>query len=225
MKRIKNQENFKKVLYSVSALGLCFVALFSFWMSNKDNNGVLPEETDVISQSETETKKDIQVNTPVTNVPDDRYDDITTQTQAPISVEFAFPLGNSISKEYSKDELVKNNTTGDWRIHKGVDIKGASGDRINAICDGTVTNLSHNALWGTVVTIDHDNGFVAKYYGLRKDSTVQPGDVIKINEKIGLLDEIPIESADGIHLHLEIYKDGVAVSPSAYLGKLVDISK
>ena len=225
MKNIKINEKFKRTTYSIIALALCIVALFSFWLANKNNAGVLPEETDVFTPTETETEKDIQVNTPVTNVPDDRVDETTSEVKPLLTVEFISPLKNSISKEYSKDELVKNNTTGDWRIHKGIDIKGSSGDRINAISDGIVTDLVYDELWGTIVTVDHDNGFVAKYYGLRKNSTVKPGDEIKTSEKIGLLDEIPIESSDGIHLHLELYKDGKLVSPSEYLDKKVDISE
>ncbi len=224
MKKTVNEEKIKRILYSAVALTLCIVALFSFWMANKDNNGVLPEETDVFSQTETQTQKEVQVNTPVTNIPDDRTE-TTTETHTPLTIEFAFPLKNSISKEFSHDELVKNKTTSDWRIHKGIDIKGASGDRINSIADGTVTELVNSPLWGTIVTVDHENGFIAKYYGLRKDSTVQPGDELKTNDKIGLLDEIPIEKEDGFHLHLEIYKNGVVVSPSSYLGKSVDISE
>ena len=222
MKKTVKKENAKRILYSVVVLILCFVTLFTFWKQNNNNDEFLPE-TNTSKTTETETRKEIEVNTPVTNVPDER-NDTTTTTEPLLTVEFAFPLKGSTIKEFSKNELVKNKTTEDWRIHKGIDIKGASGDRINAIDNGVVTELVHNAIWGTVVTIDHGNGFVAEYYGLRKDSTVKPGDEVKRNGKVGLLDEIPIEKSDGIHLHLELYKDGVAVSPSEYLGKSVDIS-
>ncbi len=221
MKKV-NDEKFKRILYSVSALVLCFVALFSFWQSNKDNDGTLPEVTDSFTEPSTKKIDEIQANTPVTNVPDDRYD-VETTTEPPKTVFYSFPLGDSVSKEFSGNELVKNVTTDDWRTHNGVDIKGALGDRVNAIADGTVTELTHNALWGTVITIDHGNGIVAKYYGLRKDSTVRAGDDVKANEKVGLLGEIPLESDDGVHLHIEITKDGKLVSPTAYLGKEVDI--
>ena len=222
MKKSVKQENAKRILYSVVVLALCFVTLFTFWKQNNDKGDFIPE-TETSTIAETETRREIEANTPITNVPDER--EVITTTTAPIlTVEFAFPLKSTVLKEFSKNELVKNKTTGDWRIHKGLDIKGASGDRINAIDNGTVTELTHNALWGTKVTVDHGNGFEAKYYGLRKDSTVKPGDEVKKNGKIGLLDEIPLEKDDGIHLHLELYKDGVAVSPSDYLGKSVDIS-
>lgn len=222
MKKSVQQENVKRILYSVVVLILCFVTLFAFWKQSNDNDDFIPE-ADTSTLAETETRREIEANTPITNVPNERID-TTTTTEPLLTVEFAFPLKGTIAKEFSKDELVKNATTGDWRIHKGIDIKGASGDRINAIDDGIVTELVHNALWGTVVTIDHGNGFVAEYYGLRRDSTVKPGDEVKKNDKVGLLDEIPIEKSDGIHLHLELYKDGVVISPSEYLGKSVDIS-
>ena len=222
MKRIKNQEKIKKTIYSVSALALCGVTLFSIWFSNKDNN-ITPQESDTKIITTEQTTEDVQVNTPVTNVRDDRTDPVTTTEETPISVFYSFPLGNKVAREYSKGEIVKNKTTDDWRTHNGVDINGAEGDQVNAICDGTVTELEHSEIWGTIITINHGNGFTAKYYGLQKDTTAQPGDEIKANSKIGVLGEIPIESADGIHLHFELYKDGITVSPSDYLGKRVDI--
>jgi murein DD-endopeptidase MepM/ murein hydrolase activator NlpD len=224
LKKINVDEKIKRTIYSVTALALCIVTLFSFWYANKSNENFIPENDDEASQNVTVTQKDIQVNTPVTNVPDDRYNEITTQAPVTKSVEFDFPLKNSVTKSFSNDELVKNATTGDWRIHKGIDITGASGDRINAVSDGIVTEMVDSALWGTVITVDHGNGYIAKYCGLRKGSTVKSGDELKSGDKIGLLDEIPLESDDGIHLHFELYKDGKAVSPSEYLGKTVDIS-
>lgn len=222
MKKIRNQEKIKKTIYSVSALALCGVTLFSIWFSNKDNN-IAPQETDTTITTTEQTTEDIEVNTPVTNVRDDRTDPVTTTTEAPISVYYSFPLGNKVAREYSKGEIVKNKTTDDWRTHNGVDINGAKGDQVNAISDGVVTELEHNEIWGTILTINHGNGFTAKYYGLQKDKVAQPGDEVKANSKIGILGEIPIESSDGIHLHFELYKDGVTVSPSDYLGKRVDI--
>lgn len=220
MKRIRNQEKIKKIIYSAAALGICAATLFSFWMANKDNNDILPDENSTITTTET-TTKEAPVNNPVTNIPDERYNTETT-TKGTASVYFSYPLGNKIAKEYSKGEIVKNKTTDDWRTHNGVDISGAKGDQVNAICDGEVTAVRDDALWGTIVTIDHGNGITADYCGLEKNSTVQPGDTVKINQKIGVLGEIPLESADGVHLHLEIHRDGVTVSPSDFLDKRIE---
>ena len=215
-----NEEKVKKIIYSTCALALCGVTLFSFWLSNKDN---IPTEdpTQKSTTTETTTEREVKVNTPVTNVADDRY--ITTTTEVPKSVFYYFPLGDKISKAYSNGELTKNKTTDDWRTHNGVDIAGNQSDEVKAICDGEITEVKDDTLWGTIVTINHSNGIIATYSGLQKDSTLKPGATVKANEKIGLLGEIPIEKDDGIHLHLEIMKDGNPVSPSDYLGKSVDI--
>ncbi len=220
MKKFKNQEKIKKHIYSASALALCGATLFSFWMANRDNKP-LENETDTTFTTTTTTEFEVKVNTPVTDVKDDRYN--TTTEPAPVSVYYAFPLESAISREYSKGELVKNITTDDWRTHNGVDIGGTAGDPVKAICDGEITEVREDALWGTVVTINHNNGIVAKYYGLQNDSTLEAGTSVEINQQIGTLGEIPMEKADGIHLHLEMFKDGVTVSPSDYLGKSVDI--
>lgn len=219
MKKFQKIEKFKKIVYSSCALALCCTVLFSFWFSNKDN---IPQDAEAQSSTTTETttKREIKVNTPVTNVQDDRY---TTTEPAPISVFYYFPLSDDIGKAYSNGELTKNATTDDWRTHNGVDIVGTQGDEIKAICDGEVTEVKEDTLWGTVVTINHNNGIVAVYSGLQKGTTLNPGDKVKANEKIGLLGEIPIEKADGIHLHLEMFKNGNLVSPADYLGKSVDI--
>ena len=220
MKRIRNIEKIKKTIYSTAALGICAATLFSFWMANKDNNTQSPDENSTISTTQT-TTEEAPVNNPVNDIPDDRYNTESTTKEA-VSVYFSYPLGNKIAKEYSKGEIVKNKTTDDWRTHNGIDINGAKGDQVNAICDGEVTAVRDDALWGTVVTIDHGNGITADYCGLEKNSTVQPGDIVKINQKIGVLGEIPLENADGIHLHLEMQRDGATISPSDYLDKRIE---
>ncbi len=220
MKKIRNEEKIKKTIYSVAALAICAATLLSFWIANKDNTNVLPDDTTAVSTTES-TTKETPVNTPVTDIPDERYNTETT-TKEVVSIYFAYPLNNKISKAYSGGEIVKNKTTDDWRTHNGIDIAGTKGDQVNAICDGQVTAVRNDELWGAVVTIDHGNGITADYSGLERGSTVQPGDKVKTNQKIGLLGEIPIESADGVHLHLEMHKDGITVSPTDYLDKRIE---
>lgn len=216
MKKIAGKEKLKKTLYSAAALGLCAAALFAFGMTNRSNVKE-SEETTAVTEPETE---ELRVNTPVTNVPDDRDITLPSETEPLQSKYFALPLENGISKGYSAGEIVKNSTTEDWRTHNGVDLKGVVGDPVRAINNGVVKEVYDDALWGTVVVIDHYNGLIAEYRGLGKGSTVTAGQTVKINDKVGNLGEIPIEKKDGAHLHLETYKDGKAVSPSDYLGKI-----
>lgn len=221
LKKQISKDKFKKTLYSVTALLLCAAALFSFWMTNKDNNKVSPEasDTEVFSEQNTD---DEQVNSPVTDIPDDRENTEPPET-APLQEKyFSVPLENGISKGYSDGEIVKNATTDDWRTHNGVDLKGVVGDPVKSINNGVVKEVYDDALWGTVVVVDHYNGLTAEYRGLGRGSTADIGQTLKTNDRIGNLGEVPIEKADGAHLHLEIYKNGKAVSPTDYLDKIIE---
>ena len=214
MKRNRNNEKQKRAIYSAAAIVLCAAALGSFWLTNRnvekeDNNG-----TSEYSQMIT-TEAEPQVNVPVTNIPDDRE----TETTKPESCYFALPSENNITKHFSGGEMVKNTTTDDWRAHTGIDIAGKVGDPVKAICDGTVTDVRDDDLWGTIVTIDHGNGIISEYRGLGRGSTPDVGTQIKINDKVGNLGEIPVEKADGVHLHIEIREKGNIIDPEKVIGQ------
>lgn len=132
---------------------------------------------------------------------------------------FSLPLEAGIAKTFSNGEMVQSKTMGDWRVHNGVDFKGTVGDAVKAINNGVVKAVYDDVLWGTVVEIDHGQGMIAKYCGLGKGSTPEVGEKVKINDRVGNLGTIPIESADDVHLHLEILQDGKAVEPLAAMGK------
>lgn len=132
---------------------------------------------------------------------------------------FSLPLEAGIAKAYSNGEMVQSKTMGDWRVHNGADFKGTVGDAVKAINNGVVKAVYDDVLWGTVVEIDHGQGMIAKYCGLGKGSTPEVGEKVKINDRVGNLGTIPIESADDVHLHLEILQDGKAVEPLAAMGK------
>lgn len=214
----KNNEKQKRAIYSAAAIVLCAAALGSFWLANKNTEKVNPESTSDAPHVIT-TENPTQVNVPVTNVPDDRTEPTTEST----SLYFALPSENNITKRFSGGEMVKNTTTDDWRAHTGIDIAGKVGDPIKAVCGGTVTDVRDDDLWGTIVTIDHGNGITSEYRGLGRGSTPEVGEQIEINAKVGNLGEIPVEKADGVHLHLEIRENGKLIDPEKVIGKTYEI--
>ena len=166
---------------------------------------------------------DEQVNEVKDDIPDTRYEPETEPQSAVATVtraeSFSLPLGNAVSKHASLSELVYSKTMEDWRVHNGIDFPGATGDPVKAVNNGIVLSVKDDALWGTVVEIDHGEGMIARYCGLGKGSTVNEGDTVKINDKVGNLSVIPIESADGVHLHFEVRINGAYADPIAALGK------
>ncbi len=134
------------------------------------------------------------------------------------AASFVTPLDGGTDKGFSNGEMVQSKTMGDWRVHNGVDFRGAEGDPVKAINNGVVKAVYDDVLWGTVVEIDHGDGLIAKYCGLGKGSTAEVGATVKINDKVGNLGTIPIEAADETHLHLELWQDDAAIDPMGVLG-------
>ena len=130
---------------------------------------------------------------------------------------FSLPLLSEVDKPFSGGDMVQSKTMGDWRVHNGVDFRGTVGDQVRAVNNGVVKAVYDDVLWGTVVEIDHGDGLVARYCGLGKGSTAAVGDKVKINDRIGNLGSIPVESADEVHLHFELRQDGTAVDPMPIL--------
>lgn len=126
---------------------------------------------------------------------------------------FSLPLSGGVDKAFSNGNMVESKTMGDWRVHNGVDFRGTVGDQVRAVNNGIVKAVYDDVLWGTVVEIDHGDGLTARYCGLGKGSTAAVGDKVKINDRIGNLGAVPVESADEVHLHFELRQDGKAIDP------------
>lgn len=155
-----------------------------------------------------------QAQAPVTGVP---YTEVPTEpetsTGEPEKAKYLLPMGSFITKDYSGDAVVYSNTMQDWRVHTGVDFGDNRGQSVLSIADGTVTDVREDVLWGVVLTIDHGDGIVARYCGLEKGSTPEVDTQVEQGVVIGRLGEIPVESKDGPHLHLEIRRNGERVDP------------
>ena len=177
----------------VSALG---VSLWSAKFRVKTDNG---ESTRKPEQSVTAVYT-VPAADIVTDVPDTRREtapdtsETEEETRLSRAAQFVKPIDTDVIKA--------------WRTHNGTDYVGNIGDPVRAVNNGRVTRVYDDVLWGTTVEIDHLDGLTVRYCGLGKGSTVSEGDEVKINDKIGNLSEIPAESADGTHFHIEAEKDG-----------------
>ncbi len=137
----------------------------------------------------------------------------------PFTGSFCLPLSTEILKDYSDGEMVQSKTMNDWRVHNGIDFTGKNGSEIRAVQRGKITAVYEDEMWGTVVEIDHENGMKVKYCGLIKSTALPKDRVVKKGETIGKLGEIPVESAEEPHLHLEITIDGKTVDPLAAMNR------
>lgn len=116
---------------------------------------------------------------------------------------FVWPMGGVITQNFA------------W-YHRGVDIATAHGTPIVAADSGrvTVAGWPDNGGYGNRVMVDHGNGYVTLYAHMFK-VYVTAGQTVKRGDTLGL--EGSTGRSTGPHLHFEIRKNGVFVSPLQYL--------
>ena len=118
---------------------------------------------------------------------------------------------------FSGDELVYNETLGDWRTHNGADYAAKAGDTVTPKQPGKVTAVREDALWGGVVEVTDADGLVWRYCGLT-DPAVAAGDEVTAADTLGQVGEVPAELHSEPHIHLECLKDGAYQDPAAAKG-------
>lgn len=213
-------------------LCLCFVAIgVAMWsgvevLKNKSDTDTSSRNTtaenqskpsyDTISEPDNTESRPSSSSPSTQSKPEASTPKPSEQTSVGVAKFFIRPLLGEIIKDYSDTELQYSLTFKDMRLHKGVDIAGKYGDSITASGEGVVTDVYKDALLGTVVVIDHGNGIVAKYCGLGAEPSVKKGDKVDSSVQIGSLDDIPSESVEQVHLHLEFTKNGKSVDPLLY---------
>ena len=143
--------------------------------------------------------------------------EVALDVVTPAATFFVMPLTGEVLKECKTDELQYTVTYGDWRLHTGVDIAGALGAEVHAAGDGTVVSVKEDTKWGLTLVVNHGNGILATYCGLAAP-LVKEGDTVAANQTIATLGEIPCESVEPVHLHLEMTKENTPVDPLHIMG-------
>ena len=125
---------------------------------------------------------------------------------------FIIPINGTVTKPFSDSALLYSETFKDMRIHNGADITPNNATVVVSAYSGEVLKVEDSAVQGTVITVDHGNGIVLKYCGV-KNVTVQEGDIVSAEEILAEIDTVLNECADPPHLHLELLIDGEYADP------------
>ena len=141
---------------------------------------------------------------------------------APVAAEaprlIVEPLRGEVLTAFSMEELVYNDTLGDWRTHDGVDIAAKPGTTVLAACSGAVVSVEADPMMGTTVVLEHDGGYQTTYANLQKSPPVEPGDAVSAGQIIGAVGTTAAaEAAQAPHLHFAVSRDGKAVNPHEFL--------
>ncbi len=218
---VKVAQFFKKNIYVILMI-ICILAIATMITlavvlnNNNDSNTVLKP---IVSGDETNSGDDKPpVNNPDDNKPNEP-DDNKPSVTPPEKEDFvmANPLDEFTLGQIYSEEHVFNPTHNYWHPHEGLDFKAAPGSNVKCVFDGTVKEVTNDCYSGATVTIEHQDGFTT-VYKLLSDVTLEAGDKVSKGDVIGKVSDSALEEiADGAHLHLELYKDGVKINPMDYL--------
>lgn len=134
-------------------------------------------------------------------------------------ITWTLPMqGASIGLNYSATEIDWNQSLGEWAAHLAVDFIAGESDLVFAVADGTVASIETTYSDGTIIIIEHKDGYKSVYKSLGNAPKVKIGDKVTKGQEIGAAsDSAGDEVLEGKHLHLELYKDGQKVDPNNYL--------
>ena len=104
--------------------------------------------------------------------------------------------------------------TGEYTMHKGVDMAAAKGTPIYATRSGYVTIATYHSTAGNYVTINHQDGYTSVYMHMTHD-VVSVGEYVKAGQLIGYVGSTG--RSTGPHLHFGIAYNGNYVNPMNYL--------
>ena len=139
---------------------------------------------------------------------------ITVKAPTPKPVSYLRPVGGEVLREYAVDRLLYSETMSDWRTHDGVDFAATVGTPVQAVADGTVTEVVYDRLKGVTVAVRQDDGYTAVYANLAELDAIAEGTVVSQGETVGTVGETALlELADPPHLHFELRQEDKPVDP------------
>lgn len=101
------------------------------------------------------------------------------------------------------------------KLHRGLDLRGKTGDPVLSIGDGTIQFAGHDRFLGTCIIVDHGGGLTS-WYGHMSDLLVYEGMSVERGAAIGLVGSTGRSQAP--HLHLSVKIGDTSINPLMVLG-------
>ena len=184
--------------------------------------GETPNETDTSVSGQVEGVETPSADAP--KIPSKSSTSVNKPAQTasnPVNVSkavYVLPVEGQVLRTFSGNDLVYDETMGDWRVHCGVDFSANEGTQVHAIANGTVKSVYTDELAGNCITITHANGLVSYYFGLLANTTMKPGMVLSAGDVIGGVgNTMKMESNMTSHVHVAVTKDGKYIDPMSLI--------
>lgn len=204
----------KDVFYLSLFICICIIAIGGIWFTNKNVDNLLSSNTPTNNRDEihlTEDKKNDVV--PTTTDSDQNLEKAKETEHNKISY-----LGNQIIRSYSEKEPSYSETLEVWEIHKGIDVESNENQEVKSLTSGTVLDVYDDDEYGISIKIQSNKENVFVYSSLSKNVKVNKGDKIEEGQCIGYAGNTSnVECLSGVHVHLEAYKNNIAINPMSLL--------
>ena len=138
------------------------------------------------------------------------FPDTVDETVYPMKFDHVLPTDGTLSSTFGSR---LSPTTGQPGFHYGLDLAADEGTPIGAFADGTVREIGESG-YGKYLIVDHADGF-STLYAHCSSISAKVGDQVQCGAEIARVGQTG--NATGPHLHLELWRDGAALDPSAYL--------
>lgn len=124
---------------------------------------------------------------------------------------FKRPVPGSVSSLFGMKRVFNGEPRS---VHRGLDLRGASGTPIYACADGQVALVDNLYFSGNTVYLNHGDGVFTAYLHM-SEPKVMPGQRLKKGDLIGLVGATG--RVTGPHLHLSLLVQGQSVDPEPLL--------
>ena len=108
----------------------------------------------------------------------------------------------------------KRPSTGEMKLHRGVDYSGQIGEPVLALADGVVSFEGTVYAYGNMVEILHADGLRTRY-AHNDSNTVSVGQRVEQGQIIAKLGSTG--RSTGPHVHVEVHLNGEAVDPMLFI--------
>ncbi len=187
----------------------------------QDVTGVTEEPTEVVATADehsiTETRdKSITIyessTLPRTEDVDAESDLDSLSAVLKVTESLIYPVDSeSVLKEYS-ETAVYNSTMKDYRAHTGTDFVAKEGENVYSMCDGVVSSISFDERYGVIMEVSSTD-YSVLYCGIASETNVRMKDQVKQGDVLGTVSQIPCESDDPVHLHVEVKVGDKLIDP------------
>lgn len=189
---------------------------------NLSNNEVITTDNNNNNNDNKEIDNPVDRNDNNTNVYpsiETTSTDIEKQISKPEKkLEFIMPIQGEIMRDFTTDTLVYSNTLQEWIAHEGIDILADLSSPIKAVEAGEVIEIKNDPRYGSIIIIDHGQGFNSIYCNLSTLDMVHVGKKIEKGQVVsGVGNTALFEIKDNPHLHFELTKDGKTVNPLEHI--------